>query len=127
MNESMGEQFGDARLEELRLLSEIDRKGSVTATPMKGPQRGMIAFLIDERFVNDLQLDWEHNDSAAFLGLPNESLMERKLNDARLMSLSRVEEVRLELTHRGRIRLWELKQALRSSRTREPYGILGTT
>lgn len=123
----MNHQFADARLEELTLLSEIDRKASVTETPMKGPRRDMIAFLVAERFVNDLQIEWMYNDSEGFTGLPSESPMERKLNDARLRSLSRVlagEEVRLELTHNGRVRLSELKQALRSGKTREPYGIL---
>jgi hypothetical protein len=123
----MNQQFGDARLEELTLLSEIDRTDSVTETPMKGPRRDMIAFLVAERFVNDLQIEWRHNDSEGFLGLPHESPIERKLNDARLRSLSRVlagEEVHLELTHSGRVRLSELKQALRSGRSREPHGIL---
>jgi diguanylate cyclase (GGDEF)-like protein len=43
---------------------------------------------------------------------------------ATLIALHRGEAVSLTLTHRGRVRLSELKQALRSGREREPLGIL---
>lgn len=50
----MNEQFGDARLEELELLSEIGRQQVVTVQPtMAEPRRDMIAFLVAEGFVTD--------------------------------------------------------------------------
>src|SRR5262249_20941464 len=53
--------------------------------------------------------------------------IDHRIADARLRLLSQVRssrEVRLQLSHRGRLRLSELKQALRSGREREPFGIL---
>jgi diguanylate cyclase (GGDEF)-like protein len=56
-----------------------------------------------------------------------ETPLERALHAARTDSLSKVlagHEVKLVLTHRGRVRLSELKQALKARREREPFGIL---
>ncbi len=52
----MKEHFGDARLEELKLLSEIDRCGEFEVTPDVGPVRDLVAFLVQERLVNDPNL-----------------------------------------------------------------------
>jgi len=52
----MIDKFGDARLEELKLLSEIDRNGELLVSPSDGPVRDLVAFLVQERFVNDLRL-----------------------------------------------------------------------
>jgi len=122
----MNEQFGDARLEELKLLSEIDRHGELEITPIAGPQRELVAFLVQERLVNDLA-PAPGTISLRGLGLPGESQLERQLHATHIEILHRVLEgstTKLRLSHRGRLRLSELKQALRAGREREPFGIL---
>src|SRR5262249_51931691 len=60
-------------------------------------------------------------------GVPGESELERQLHTKWLETLARVLEgstTPLRLSHRGRVRLSELKQALRAGREREPLGIL---
>jgi diguanylate cyclase (GGDEF)-like protein len=123
----MADRFGDARLEELKLLSEIERNPSIARRPEKGPWRDLIAFLIQARFVNDLQLDWDHTRMHGAGGLAGETPLERELHAVHIDCLSKVlagQEIQLALTHRGRVRLSELKQALRAGREREPFGIL---
>jgi hypothetical protein len=124
----VAETFGDARFEELQFLSEIERKRFITfdAPPTK-PVRDMITFLILEGLVTEPAMHWRHNEDHSFTGLPGESELERMVNATRLRLLSRhlgEQPVRLELTHKGRVRLSELKQGLRSGREREPFGIL---
>lgn len=119
-------RFGDARIEELKLLAELDHEGGMTITPEEGPVRDMIAFLVTERFVTAFNLPWTDN-GVRFSGLPGESPLERHLHECWVKGLSDVlagKSVHLELTHRGRVRLSELKQAMRSGRIREQYGIL---
>jgi diguanylate cyclase (GGDEF)-like protein len=123
----MTEHFGDARLEELKLLSEIERRGELPVTPVKGPLRDLVAYLVKARYVNDLHVDWAATQAKQFSGLPNESDMERALNGAHLESLSRAlsgSQFVLKLTHQGRLRMAELRDALRSGHIREQYGIL---
>jgi diguanylate cyclase (GGDEF)-like protein len=124
----MAEGFGDARLEEVKLLSEIDRMAEVKLTPPPGPERDLVAYLVWGGFVNDLHSDGAAPDPRATgSGIPGESGMERELHMNRLVSLHAAlsgREVTLRLTHRGRVRLSELKQALRSGKAREPFGIL---
>jgi diguanylate cyclase (GGDEF)-like protein len=129
---SMNNQFGDARLEELKLLSRIDRDGSFAiSASLEKKLRDLICALIVEEFVTDSSLQWTHEESMTeskiFYCLPGESELERTLHGTRINLLSRVlgqKDVRLELTHLGRVRLSELSQALRSGREREPFGIL---
>jgi len=124
----MKDSFGDARFEELQFLSEIGRRGFVTfETPVAKPVRDMITFLILEGFVTQPAMRWTHNEDRSFLGLPGESELERAINATRLRLLSLhlgEQPISVELTHKGRVRLSELKEALRSGREREPFGIL---
>lgn len=123
----MTEHFGDARLEELKLLAELDRRGGLTVTPMEGPQRDMILFLVHERFVTAFKLPWRDTGIHVTDGFPGESPLERHLHECWVKSLSDVltgQSAHLELTHKGRVRLSELKQAMRTGRIREPFGIL---
>jgi diguanylate cyclase (GGDEF)-like protein len=112
------DQFGDARLEELKLLSELDHRGGLTITLPEGPYRDMIAFLVYERFVTAFNLPWRDTSWR---------LLEAHLHECWVKGLSDVltgQSVHLELTHKGRVRLSELKQALTTGRTRETFGIL---
>jgi hypothetical protein len=126
-NMKTSQSFADARLEEIKLLSEIDRSGSWSLAPEKGPFRDLMAFLVDERLVNDLHLDWPREEGPQSHGLPGETLLERRLHAERVEAMRKVlagEVVHFTLTHRGRVRLSELKQAVRGNREREPFGIL---
>jgi len=124
----MNEQFGDARLEELQLLSELDRQGKVTLSPiMVEPRRDMLAFFVAEGLVIDPAFTWGHLEDRTYHILPGESELERRLNHYRIKLLSRVlgqQQVDFKLAHKGRVRLSELKQALRAGWDREPFGIL---
>jgi len=122
----MNEQFDDARREELQLLSEIDRQGNVSLSHSR---------IGDKPFGNEkrehvaswFRHDWHHRQNDTYFILPGESDLERTFNAARIRLLSRAlgeQQVNLKLTHRGRVRLSELKQALRAGREREPFGIL---
>src|ERR1700694_86700 len=123
----MVEPFGDARIEELKLLSEIDREGVLVRTPELGPWRDLVAYLVDARFVNDLQPGaWLHSASVV-TGGPGDTALERKVHADRMDCLSKLlagQQIHLRLSHKGRVRLSELKQALRAGREREPFGIL---
>ena len=120
--------FGDARLEELKLLIELDRRGGITLHPREGPERDMVFFLVYERLANGFNLTWREPGGFAHSGLPGESPVERHLQDCWVKSVSDVLEgqssVHLELTHKGRVRLSELKQALTTGKSRDQFGIL---
>lgn len=114
----MPEHFGDARLEELKLLSELDHRGGLTVTPAEGPYRDMVVFLVNERFATAFNLPWRDTSWR---------LLEGHLHECWVKGLSDVltgQSVHLELTHKGRVRLSELKHALRAGKIREPFGIL---
>jgi hypothetical protein len=124
----MAEEFGDARVEELILLSEIERGAGIRFQSSNGPRRDLVAFLVDARLVNDLQAEhWDHDQAVSRGGNLGETAVERELHKSRIESLSKLLaglEIHLTLTHRGRVRLSELKQALRAGREREAFGIL---
>jgi diguanylate cyclase (GGDEF)-like protein len=120
--------FGDARLEELKLLAQLDRRTGITMQPKEGPERDMVFFLVYERFADAFKLTWSEPGPFTISGLPGESPVERHLHDCWVKSLSEALEgrssVHLELTHKGRVRLSELKQALTTGKIRDQSGIL---
>jgi diguanylate cyclase (GGDEF)-like protein len=125
----MREPFGDARVEELKMLSAIDRADSMLVRCPPGPRRDLVVHLVAERLVNDLALldDVARRSEPPSSGMPGESNLERELQKEwvrDLMQVGRGEEVSLRLTHKGRVRLSELKQALRSGKTRDSFDIL---
>jgi len=67
-------------------------------------------------------------DMATRFGAPGDTPLVRETAHAKVRALCSLYESRppdgLRLTHWGRVRLSELKQALRSGREREPFGIL---
>jgi diguanylate cyclase (GGDEF)-like protein len=123
----MADHFHEARIEELKLLAEIDRRGGVTLPPEEGPKWDMVFFLVYERYATSFNLPWVA-PTAMCSALPGESAVERHIHSCWVKSVSDVLEgrssVRLQLTHKGRVRLSELRQALTASRIREEYGIL---
>jgi hypothetical protein len=88
----MKEQFGDARLEELKLLSEIDRRGELAVTTRPGPFRDLVAYLVHERPVNDLDPGPGTFRLGDIDGLPGESELERRLHSSMVETQFRVLE-----------------------------------
>lgn len=116
----------DARLSELEMLARIERQGSLPVGPLKGAERDLVAFLASRGYVNDLNIPWQHGRSVGG-GLPGESELERRLQQRRIDTLSQIlggQLVVLQISHAGRVRIAELNEAFRSSRIREPFGIL---
>ncbi len=122
----MAEHFGDARIEEMKFLAELDRSG-LTLSLEPGRRRDMVFSLVYERFATGSEIAWREPAGRLSTGLPGESLLERQLQESWVRTLSDVLSqisVHLRLTHKGRLRLSELRQALSSGRVREPFGIL---
>lgn len=122
----MPDRFGDARLEELKFLAELDR-GGLTESLEPGRRRDMVFSLVVQGFVTGPGFAWRDPGGRLTTGLPGESLLERQIQEWRIRALSDLlsqVSVHLEVTHLGRVRLSELKQALRADRTRERFGIL---
>jgi diguanylate cyclase (GGDEF)-like protein len=133
------EHFGDARVEELKLLSWVARHGSLwfNTEPSVAWQDLLVALVSGELLTTfRLQLarfGWADSpnpspDVVGSSGMPGESNLERAMVIAKLRAVHALYEnrcpERFRLTHAGRVRLSELKQAIRSGREREPFGIL---
>src|SRR3954471_9021441 len=124
----------DARLRELQLLARIDRLGSLELPSTKEldpRERGMIAELIYDRFLNGVgspPWTYEAEDLPAWVTLdPDKNTLLRQIEHQRWYWLNRVfagREVSLRMTHKGRVRLAELEQALKTGRDRDPTGIM---
>jgi hypothetical protein len=133
------EPFGDARMEELKLLSWIAQNGELSfASVPSGPWHDLLLSLVSTELLTTYLFKWAKDhftreddpdpDLANSSGLPGESRLERTMIYAKVRAVYDLFEMRppkgLRLTHPGRVRLSELKQALRAGREREPFGIL---
>lgn len=86
----MRNDFGDARLAELRLLAELDKRGHVRLQPREGPERDMLFFLVYERFATTFDLPWRATITTRPSGLPGESELERHIHECWVKSVSDV-------------------------------------
>jgi diguanylate cyclase (GGDEF)-like protein len=130
----MPDDFGDARLAELEFLSDLSRKAGRFVEHeilSPGPFRDMIAVMVREGYVNDLKIHWTHNNAAnvqdPYKGLVGQTKLERQLHMERIETLSSIlggQPIHVQISHRGRIRMSELKQELQKDRIREGFGIL---
>ena len=124
----MPELFGDARLQELILLSELDQHGARMAKAARGSAlRDMLQHLIVEGFVEGEKIAVQYNGLIGSSGMPGESDTERKIRRIQVRTLTQLladQEVALYITHAGRVRLAELKDSLRSGRIREQFDII---
>src|SRR6266849_6221460 len=128
------EPFGDARVEELKLLSAAayGRLEIVSSSMPDGPWRDLLVSLVWNDLVTMFTYEWGQNyfrDGASApnladgAGIRGGSWLERAMTIARIQGVLSIYENRsmvLHLTHPGRVRLSELKQALRAAREREP-------
>lgn len=128
----MANSFGDARLRELTLLSEVNETSYKTMFTEFGPEREMVASLVERGFLLGRIIAWQHRESpprlSGGLGIAGQSDLEQMIQRIRVDTLSQVLgglQVELHLTHLGRLRLAELRETLtRSNRIREPFGVL---
>lgn len=101
----------DARLFELEFLSRLASRELDEVSESKDvPRRDMIAHLLLEGMVN--------HESAAYNAWSDEA------RRSALIFFSDGQKIKLRINHKGRVRLAELKQALRTDREREPFGLL---
>lgn len=126
----MAKDFGDARLEEFKLLLELAHVPLIIepASLQRTPRRDMIAYLLDAGYVNHLaHVALSSSDSSTTDGIRGTSDIERKLERERIMTLFDLfkgQQVHLTISHRGRVRLSELNQQLKTGRVRDPLGVL---
>lgn len=136
------ESFGDARVEELKLLSWSGQHEELTFEVVpSGPWLDLLLWLVSSDLLSVFSFDWaqttfgkshdQASDLAASSGIVGESPFERAVVSAKVRAIFDLYSGRppagLRLTHQGRLRLSELRQRLRSGRQREPFGILWDT
>ena len=68
----MTDHFGDARLEEMKFLTELDRSG-LTLTLEPGRKRDMVFSLVYQRFVSGSNLEWTAPAGPRWVSRPGES------------------------------------------------------
>jgi diguanylate cyclase (GGDEF)-like protein len=115
----------DARLRELSFLAKLARESQplLVTVAADDPDRLMYFHLLREGYVNDL---------AAFSGVSGRAVengegLDRRLN-RRLHQdydlLMSGQPIAFRISHKGLVRVSELRQALQTGRDREPFGIL---
>jgi hypothetical protein len=131
------ESFGDARVEELTLLSWAVKEGELRfASVPSGAWHDLLVHLV----WNELLTVFSFSDAkqtyasqgyeslATPFGLPGDTPLVREMALKKVWAANELYEMRpltgLRLTHLGRIRLSELKQDLRARRERDSFGIL---
>ena len=133
------EPFGDARLAELRLLSWAEQQGCLDVPPVReGPWRDLLLALLSRDMLTTFSYangkkyysslgQGSSPDMASGAGITGESLLERYAVRARVSAMDQLYQDAggtFRLMDLGRVRASELKQALRSGREREAFGIL---
>lgn len=118
----------DARVREMKFFSRLDREGKILVETVDagGPglhsqERQMIISLLKDEYVNgidsapgvlDLMVNWSAKGA-------HDSIVRQQLHNL-LLGRSAVE---LHISHKGRVRLSELEQQLKTGRDRDPTGL----
>jgi diguanylate cyclase (GGDEF)-like protein len=131
------EPFGDARLEELKLLAWTAEHGGLAFPEVpSGPWHDLLVSLVWSELLTVFSFEDAKSIYAAQgvvelappLYHPDDAPLVRAMASIRIRAVCDLFEMAppagLRITHLGRVRLSELKQALRSGREREPFGIL---
>jgi diguanylate cyclase (GGDEF)-like protein len=131
------ESFGDARVEELKLLSWAAQHGKLSlARVPSGPWHDLLIALVSRELLTAFSFEeakesWSRQgltDLASPFGMPGDTPLIRAMALSRVKTLCDLYEKRspieLWVTHLGRVRVSELKQSLRAGREREPFEIL---
>lgn len=113
----------DARLREMQFLARLDRDGPIQINEVytPSPERQMIISLVNDGYVNGI--DSRSTDAVSpMMALHGDALEEDlwRLRSTR----SGLANVTLSISHKGRVRLSELEQQLRTGRDRDETGLL---
>jgi len=132
----MTEEFKDARLEELMLLARLERKASEPfqyTKAMDPARKQMVLTMVEQHFVNDESTfaSWSYEPNFEQILRTARSVDENQLRVRQrvefwtlLNKLYGDQPVDLRISHKGRVRLSELRQALKTGRDRDIFGIL---
>ena len=125
----------DARVEELQLLASIDRAPRLQfacyrdADAAQLRRRGIVLSLLREDYVNDMDtMSWDHDPnvwSNTKTGVDDP--LSHRLRRSRADALDRLltgQSIDLQLSHRGRVRMAQLRDELHRDRLRDAFGIL---
>jgi diguanylate cyclase (GGDEF)-like protein len=123
--------FQDARLQEMKFLSQALREGRVTVTSSgDATETSMVMSLLLDGCLNGIEtVRWEHDTSKPlywngqyqYNSLLN-TFEQRRLDDVAKL-LSKSGDVSVLVSHKGRVRLSELQQQLKTGRDRDPTGL----
>jgi diguanylate cyclase (GGDEF)-like protein len=116
----------DARLLEMQLLARLEREGQIEIKgPYDGsPERQMIISLIDQGYINERGSSAYPYTGGPTSGAGHYYLTTRAQQLDFLMSKREdLPSVPLYIGHRGRVRLSELQQQLKTGRDRDPTGL----
>jgi len=119
--------FRDPRLEELEYLAELEREwdGRTERHPADTPRRRLVADLILAGHVNGV--DYFSKLPVFSVESADPKYFQRILDGNRVRDIGSLlggKEIRVKISHQGRVRKSEIEQQLRSGRDREPFGIL---
>lgn len=113
----------DARLREMQFLAQLDLEGPrAYQEPYTGtPEQQMILSLLHDGYLNEGLDELRAIDKAN-----RHILLERHqwVRGQHIGALIAGEKLRLEISHKGRVRLSELEQQLRTGRDRDETGLL---
>jgi len=132
----MADEFKDARLEEMILLARLERKGSETFHSQLGmhpARKQMVLTMVEQGFLNDestfpswfFEPNFEQILRTAGAVDKNQLYVRRRVDFWSL--LNRIygdQPVDLRIGHKGRVRLSQLRQELKTGRDRDAFGIL---
>lgn len=113
----------DARLRELQFLARLDREGPIGfPPPYGGPiEEQMIVSLIHEGYLNDGFDELRGLDKSSH----HELLSRRQwVVGQHIGTVLKQKPIILTISHKGRVRLSELEQQLKTGRDRDPTGLL---
>lgn len=127
--------MNDARLHELALLAEVERRQALEVLVRREdpPQRrALIAWLIHEGYVNDIShLPWIYSGGKVEREVANApahmNSLAKRFEYERWGALDRLlggQPITLRISHKGCVRLAELRHALKAGRDREKFGIM---
>ncbi|SRR6266849_2952836 len=132
----MTNEFKDARLEELILLARLERKNlepfHYDPTTMHPAHKQMVLTMIEQGLLNDestfswpYRSDFNRNLQTARTLEENDLQIRRRYQFWELLNqVYGDQRVDLRIGHKGRVRLSELRQALKTGRDRDSFGIL---
>jgi diguanylate cyclase (GGDEF)-like protein len=115
----------DARLRELQFLSKLDLDGGIKVNEAYdgSPERQMIISLVYNGYINDIDTDFRFSRDCP--GGLEQAVKDSRMEDIyHLRRPSGVTAVNLYISHKGRVRLSELKQQLKTGRDRDESGLL---